>query len=83
LEVLGDWTVAPAADLLAHRDIQIDTSPGPGGEEEAYSDLCGAYSLLESVSFADAHVDRRDGWVLEVRLFVCLSVGILRVVCTR
>lgn len=70
LEVLGDWLTSPA--LLAPM-MGIQTSEEgqedrriPDGREE-YGDLCGAYSMLEFISFADAYVDRRDPRVLEVR----------------
>lgn len=66
LEVIGDWSAAPVL-------LGIQTSPEdqediriPDGREE-YGDLCGAYSMLESLSFADAYVDRRGFRVLEVR----------------
>lgn len=67
LEVLGDWSATPL--LLACLGIQ--TSEGqedrmiPDDREE-YGDLCGAYSIVESLSFADAFLDRRDLRVLEV-----------------
>jgi hypothetical protein len=68
IEVLGDWSAAPV--LLTYSSIQ--TSDGqedrriPDGRGE-YGDLCDAYSMVESLSFADAFIDRRDLRVLEVR----------------
>ena len=66
LEVIGDWSAAPVL-------LGIQTSPEgqediriPDGRKE-YGDLCGAYSMLESLSFVDAYVDRRGLRVLEVR----------------
>lgn len=80
LEVLGDWSAAPVC--LAYFGIQ--TSEGeeesriPDGRWE-YGDLCGAYSLVESLSFADANLDRRHLRILEVRcrfLRVSYSLGV-------
>jgi len=69
LEVIGDWSSAPV--LLAHSGIQKSPEGQedrriPDGREE-YGDLCGAYSMLESLSFADAYIDKRDPRLLEVR----------------
>lgn len=67
LEDLGDWSAAPR--LLACLGIQ--TSEGQEArmipdDREEYGDLCGAYSMVEYLSFADAFLDRRDLRVLEV-----------------
>jgi hypothetical protein len=62
LEVLGDWSAAIQMSAAGHEeDIGM-----PEGREE-YNDLCSAYCLVESLSFADAYIDRRDVRVLEVR----------------
>ena len=64
LEVLGDWSAAPTY-------LGIQTSEGQEDrmipdDRGVYGDMCGAYSMVESLSFADAFLDRRDLRVLEV-----------------
>lgn len=79
MEVLGDWSVAPYFGIQmseGQEDRRI-----PDGRVE-YGDLCGAYSMVESLSFADALIDRRALRVLEVRcrfLRVFHSFHLLRV----
>ena len=65
LEVLGDWSATPTYLGIQTSEGQEDrTLPDDRGE---YGDMCGAYSMVESLSFADAFLDRRDLRVLEVR----------------
>lgn len=66
LQVIGDWSAAPVfLGIQTSPEGQEDTRI-PDGREE-YGDLCGAYSMLESLSFVDAYIDRRASRVLEVR----------------
>ena len=75
IEVLGDWSAPPG--LVTYSGIQTlggqEDRGIPDGRME-YGDLCGAYSMVESLSFADAFIDRRDLRVLEVR---CQSLRVI------